>query len=52
MFTRIDTDGDNAINLQDYMNRDRFYVESVRTEFNDIDTNRNPENSTFIEKIN
>lgn len=40
MFARIDTDGDNAVTLQDYMNRDRYYVESVRTEFNDIDTNR------------
>ncbi|KAL3113048.1 hypothetical protein niasHT_013513 [Heterodera trifolii] len=40
MFRRIDTDRDNEISLDDYMKRDRFYVESVRTEFNDIDTNR------------
>uniref|UniRef100_A0A183C708 EF-hand domain-containing protein n=1 Tax=Globodera pallida TaxID=36090 RepID=A0A183C708_GLOPA len=40
MFHRIDTNRDNEITLDDYMKRDRFYVESVRTEFNDIDTNR------------
>ncbi|KAF7635402.1 hypothetical protein Mgra_00005222 [Meloidogyne graminicola] len=39
MFARMDADGDNMISLQDYMNRDRYYVESVKTEFNDIDTN-------------
>jgi hypothetical protein len=39
MFARMDSDGDSIISLQDYMNRDRFYVESVKTEFNDIDTN-------------
>ncbi|KAL7073283.1 hypothetical protein ACQ4LE_007341 [Meloidogyne hapla] len=39
MFARMDSDGDNMISLQDYMNRDRYYVESVRAEFNDIDTN-------------
>lgn len=39
MFARMDSDGDNMITLQDYMNRDRYYVESVKAEFNDIDTN-------------
>lgn len=40
MFARIDSDRNNEITLDDYMKRDRFYVDSVRTEFNDIDTDR------------
>lgn len=39
LFARIDSDNDQAVNLDDYMKRDRYYVESVKNEFSDIDVN-------------
>ncbi|KAI1727241.1 EF-hand domain pair domain-containing protein [Ditylenchus destructor] len=40
LFARIDADNDQAVNMDDYMKRDRYYVESVKNEFNEIDANQ------------
>lgn len=35
----MDADGDEHITLEDYMKRDRFYVEALKAEFDQIDEN-------------
>ena len=40
LFGRIDADNDQSVTIDDYLKRDKYYVESVKNEFNQIDANR------------
>lgn len=39
LFLRIDNNKDDEIDFNDYLKRDRFYVESLRFEFDQMNEN-------------